>query len=369
MIADAELRDRLAGWLRSRIGGDAGQVELEGLDRVTFGHSAEMMALTVVSTHPGGERRREIVVRMRPAPPALLEPYDLARQFTILEALQNTAVRVPPVLWFEDTGDVLGRPFFVMERVGGTVYEMEAPTEAADQTVARMCQSLAEQLAVIHTVDLEATGLHALDDGAGHLQRELDRWAGEMRRVAKGPLPALERLLAELRATMPAPCPRVTLVHGDAKPGNFAFTDAEVSAVFDWEMTTVGDPLTDIGWLELLWMQPVGITSHPGALAVDDLIAHYESVSGITVQNRPWYRAWNAYKMAVICLVGAMLVEAGHSDDQKLVLAAYGTSMLTAVGLADLGIDDRPDDGPVMPSEERMQHVLNPDPGATVQTS
>ena len=58
----------------------------------------------------------------------------------------------------------------------------------------------------------------------------------------------------------------VTLVHGDAKPGNFAFVGDEVSAVFDWEMTTVGDPLTDIGWLELLWMQPVGITSHPAAL-------------------------------------------------------------------------------------------------------
>jgi aminoglycoside phosphotransferase (APT) family kinase protein len=146
-------------------------------------------------------------------------------------------------------------------------------------------------------------------------------------------------------------------VHGDAKPGNFAFTGGDVSAVFDWEMTTVGDPLTDIGWLEMLWMQPVGITSHPAALSIDDLLAHYEAVSGIKVQNRPWYRAFNAAKMAVICLIGAMLIDSGDSDDQKLVLAAYGTSMMTKIGLTELGIDEPLDDGPVLPREERIQQV------------
>ncbi len=147
-------------------------------------------------------------------------------------------------------------------------------------------------------------------------------------------------------------------MHGDAKPGNFAFTGGEVSAVFDWEMTTVGDPLTDIGWLEMLWMQPVGINSHPAALSIDALLAHYEEISGIKVQNRAWYRAFNAYKMAVICLIGAMLIEDGHSDDQKLVLAAYGTSLMTKAGLSDLGIDEPLDDGPVLPREERIQQVL-----------
>jgi len=147
------------------------------------------------------------------------------------------------------------------------------------------------------------------------------------------------------------------LVHGDAKPGNFAFIGGEVSAVFDWEMTTVGDPLTDIGWLELLWMQSVGITSHPAALSVDALLAHYQAVSGIEVANRSWYRAFNAYKMAVICLIGAMLIDGGHSDDQKLVLAAYGTSMLTKVGLGELGIDEPLADGPVMPRVERIRQV------------
>jgi aminoglycoside phosphotransferase (APT) family kinase protein len=357
MMLDADINERLTSWLRTQLP-DAQEVRVEGLDRVNFGHSAEMMMLTVVTRHADQDTRQDVVLRLRPRPPALLEPYDLARQFTILRALQDTPVRVPRALWLEDSGDVLGRPFFVMQRVAGDVYEMEAPAGVADQTVVRMCQSLAEQLAAIHSVDLKQTGLDALDDGGDHLDRELDHWAAEMNRVKRASLPALERLHQALSDGKPEPCPTVTLVHGDAKPGNFAFADGEVSAVFDWEMTTVGDPLTDIGWLEMLWIQPVGINSHSAALSIDALLAHYEATSGIRVQNRSWYRAFNAYKMAVICLIGAMLVDDGHSDDQKLVLAAYGTSLMTRVGLAELGIEEPLEDGPVLPREERVRQVL-----------
>lgn len=357
MSLGADSQRRLGDWVRTQVP-DADDVRLEGIDRVSFGHSAEMMTLRVLARRRGREDRQDVVLRLRPKPPALLEPYDLARQFAVLRALADTPVRAPRALWLEPTGEVLGRPFFVMERVAGDVYEMEPPAGAADDTVVRMCESLVDQLAAIHTVDLTWTGLDALDDGTNHLDRELDHWAAEMNRVKRDRLPALERLHRALVAGKPEPCPRVTLVHGDAKPGNFAFTGGEVSAVFDWEMTTIGDPLTDIGWLEMLWMQPVGINSHPAALSIDALLAHYESASGIRVANRSWYRAFNAFKMAVICLIGAMLVEDGHSDDQKLVLAAYGTALLTKAGLTDLGIDEPLDDGPVLPREERIAQVL-----------
>ena len=307
-----------------------------------FGHSAEMLALTIVT----GDSRRDVVLRLRPKPPALLEPYDLERQFTILRALAPTPVRVPPALWLEPSGDVLGRPFFVMERVAGDVYEMAAPDTTPDR-VAKMCEGMAEQLAAIHLIDVDAVGLAGLDDGPTHLDRELTHWADEMHRVRRGPLPALERLLAELRATKPTPYERVTLVHGDAKPGNFAFVGDDVSAVFDWEMTTLGDPLTDIGWLELLWMQPVGITSHPGALRIDDLLARYTEASGIVPAHREWYRALNAYKMAVICLIGSMLYAAGSSTDERFALNALGIPLLTQLGLGELGVTEKLDDGPV----------------------
>jgi len=340
-----ELADKLTGWLCVQLQGD--DVRVEGLDRVEFGHSAEMMVLTVVT----GSQRRDVVLRLRPRPPALLEQYDLERQFDILRALAPTPVRAPRALWLEATGDVLGRPFFVMERMPGTVYEMRAPEgpDVTNKRVRRMCLSMAEQLAAIHRVDLDATGLGDLGDGSSHLDRELDHWEQEMHRVARGPLPALERLLKELKDAKPQPYSAITLIHGDAKPGNFAFVGDDVSAVFDWEMTTVGDPLTDIGWMELLWMQPVGITSHPAAPTIEEFLSHYESVSAISTQNRSWYRALNAYKMAVICLIGSMLFDSGASDDQRFVLNAHGISPLTQMGLAELAVDEKLDDGPVMP--------------------
>ncbi len=349
---------RLTGWMRTQLP-DVDDVRVEGLDRIEFGHSAEMMVLTVVTHRGSTENRQDVVMRLRPRPPALLEPYDLARQFTVLRALEGTAVRVPPALWLEDSGDVLGRPFFVMERVAGSVYEMEAPKEpdVAPDGVKRMCISMAEQIAAIHSVDLVAVQLDSLDEGRNHLDREIAHWASEMERVKRGPLPALERLLHELKNSQPPPCPNVTLVHGDAKPGNFAFVGDQVSAVFDWELTTVGDPLTDIGYLELLWRMPVGIPSHNAALTIDEVIDRYESASGITVQNRQWYRALNAFKLAVINLIGSKLFDDGVTDDQRFVLNAYGISLFTQMGLADLGVAEQFDDGPVLPREERMQQA------------
>jgi aminoglycoside phosphotransferase (APT) family kinase protein len=341
-----DLTARLTAWLRTQLPDTEG-LHVEGLDRVDFGHSAEMLTFTIATAAD----RTDVVLRLRPRPPALLEPYDLPRQFRILSALRDTPVRAPHVLWLEESGDVLGRPFLVMQRMPGDVYEMQAP-EGPDATAARirrMCEGMAEQLAAVHNVDLTATGLDALGDGRDHLDREISHWADEMHRVQPAPLPALERLLSELRCSKPEQYPTVTLVHGDAKPGNFAFVADEISAVFDWELSVLGDPLTDLGWMELLWMQPVGITSHPAALSIDEFLGHYEAASGITPRNRSWYRALNAFKMAVICLIGSMLYDTGASDDERFVLNAHGISLLTQLGLADLGITEKLDDGPVLP--------------------
>ncbi len=293
-------------------------------------------------------------------PLRLRNPRSAPIHLEIVEPLKQIRFRLEPndvqPISFDIVLSAVTPPFFE-ERVAGEVYEMAAPQDATPERIRRMCLSMADQLAAIHTVDLSATGLDSLAEEATHLDRELDHWAGEMHRVQRGSLPALERLLEELRATKPQPCPTVTLVHGDAKPGNFAFVGDEVSAVFDWEMTTVGDPLTDIGWMELLWMQPVGITSHPSAPTIDDFLARYEEVSGISTRNREWYRALNAFKMAVICLIGSMLFDDGVTDDQRFLLNAHGISLLTQVGLADLGISEKLEDGPVMPRDERIRAV------------
>jgi aminoglycoside phosphotransferase (APT) family kinase protein len=362
MIRSEEVANRLSAWLGTQLP-EADHVRIEGLDRVEFGHSAEMMVLTVVAQRGDVEERQDVVLRLRPPPPALLEPYDLKRQFDILRALGHTPVRVPRALWLENSGDVLGREFFIMERVAGDVYEMETPN-IASQGIRRMCEGMADQLAAVHSVDLDTVDLRFLGDGRDHLDLELDHWADEMHRVQRGTLPALERLLQALRESKPEPSTKIALVHGDAKPGNFAFVGDDVSAVFDWEMTTIGDPLVDIGWMELLWMQPVGITSHEAALSIEEFLDRYESASGIAPVNRPWYRALNAYKMAVICLIGAMMFDNGDSDDLKLVVAAGGVPILPLLGLADLGVSGQFENGPVEIRPERILDVQSRVPAA-----
>lgn len=354
-----DTQDRLRAWFAEQIP-DAERVEIEGLDTATVGHSAETLLLTVVSRTGNAERRQDVAVRQRPPKPGLLEPYDLQRQFDVLKGLHGTAVRAPRALWIEPSGDVLGRAFFVMERRDGQVWEQQPiPTEmeAEPGLLRRMCESMVDQLAAIHLVDLEASGLDALGDGHDFVNRELDHWAGEMHRVQRGPLPALERLLAELRRQQPERNPRITLVHGDPKPGNFGFVGDEVSVVYDWELATIGDPLTDIGYLELLWTIPVGITSKPSSLTVDEFIARYETQTGTTIEHRRWYRAMQVFKVGVIQLIGSMLFDAGHWNDPRAIGMARGIELMTPIGLRDLGVIEPIAMGPIFPRDERMQSV------------
>ncbi len=352
------MESELASWFAAQLP-EAEVVRIDGLDRVNAGHSAETVLLKLRWRSHGAEEAADLVLRFRPPPPGLLEPYDLKRQFDVLRRLEGTPVRAPRALWHEPTGEVLGREFYVMERLAGTVYEQASPDKLnmAPERVRRMSESLIEQIAAIHTVDLHATGLDAIGDGRNYLDRELEHWAGEMQRVQRGPLPALERLLAVLLETKPEPCPMVTLVHGDAKPGNFAFVGDEVAAVYDWEMATVGDPLADIGWAELMWNMPGEFTTLPGAFSVDEFVARYEELTGIAVEHRGWYRAFQCFKMTVIMLVGAMLFNSGQSDDLRLVDMGIGVPFITQHGLAELGIRERLDHGPVAPREERVEAV------------
>jgi len=354
-----DIRTRLTEWFGARLTGRAEEVRVEGLDLASLGHSAETMLLTLEWREQGRDQQRRLVVRLRPPAPGLLEPYDMHRQFAILRALEPTPVRSPRVFWYEGSRDVLGREFYVMERLDGTVYERVAPEEfaAAPERVTAMSRNLVEQLAAIHLVDAARFGLGFLGDGQGFLDRELGHWANEMHRVQRGTLPALERLLAELIERQPPPCPTITLVHGDPKPGNFAFVGDEVSAVFDWELTSLGDPLADIGWAEVNWTTPGSFTQHPGGLTTDEFVRLYEELTGIEVVHREWYRAFQGYKMVVIMLVASMLFDRGVTEDVRFAYMGLAVDPFTRSALAEFAIDDDLDPGPVTAREERLRAV------------
>ena len=134
-----------------------------------------------------------------PPRPGLLEPYDLRRQFDILRALEPTPVRAPRRSGSSRPARCSGREFYVMERLPGRVYERGVPEELAGdpERIRRMCESMVEQIAAIHAVDLRRDRARLRSsDGHGYVDRELDHWSGEIeRRAQRGPLPALERLV------------------------------------------------------------------------------------------------------------------------------------------------------------------------------
>ena len=349
---------RLGAWFARCLGVE--HVSIEEFSGITTGHSAQTLRGSIAWSGDGAAQRREVVLRVRPAPPGLLEPYDLRRQFDILRALEPTPVRSPRVLWYEDTGDVLGQEFFAMECLPGNVYEREIPEELVrdPERVRCMSESLVDELAAIHTVDIEAAGLGFLGDGHDFLDRQLEYWGGEMRRVQRGPLPALERLLVELQDRKPERSPMVTLVHGDPKPGNFAFVGGAVSAVFDWELTALGDPMADVAYAEITWPLPGTFTTLPSALGHDELAARYERLTGNPVHDREWHRAMQGYKLAVIMLLGSMLFDAGATDDVRLGFMGYGVQMFTVPALAELGVHDELESGPVLARDALRLAVL-----------
>lgn len=342
---------RLAAWFSRRLGVD--RVVVEDVDGVPTGHSAETLRVSI-SWVEESPQHKEVVLRVRPEPPGLLEPYDLRKQFDLIRALESTPVHAPRALWYEETGEVFGREFFVMECAPGTVFEREIPDELVNDParVRRMSEELVDELAAIHSVDVG--GLGFLGNGREFLDRELSYWGGEMRRVQRGPLPALELLLATLKANRPAPSRRVTLVHGDAKPGNFAFVSDRLSATFDWELASLGDPVADVAYAQITWRLPGMFTTLPSSLTTEELVSRYESLTGYEVTDLEWHRALQGFKLAIILLLGSMLFDAGHSDDPRLGLMGYGVHMFTVPALAELGVGDAPEPGAVLPRDERL---------------
>jgi aminoglycoside phosphotransferase (APT) family kinase protein len=302
----------------------------------------------------GAPQREEVVLRVRPKPPSLLEPYDLRKQYEIMRALEPTPVRAPRVLWYEETGDVLGREFLVMAYAPGVAYERNIPDELTNDParVRRMSEELVDELAAIHTVD--PTTLAFLGDGRDFLAEQIAFWSGEMRRVQRGPLPALESLLAALEERVPPRSDVITLVHGDAKPGNFAFVGDELTASFDWEMAVLGDPMADVAYAQVTWELPGMFTTLPSALSIDELVTRYEAKSGIVTHDLVWHRSFQRYKLGVIMLIASMLFDSGESDDPRFSMMGRVVAMYTTPAFADLGLDNVENQGAVMARPERL---------------
>src|SRR5580658_6982019 len=248
--------ERLAVWLNDHV--EDGPVELQGIELIAGGRSN----LTYRLSGSGPAGTRLLVLRRPPLGHVLPTAHDMTREYRVLSALAGTQVPVAPLVAPCTDESVIGSPFYVMEFVPGVVMRARADTAVLTREQAgELSQCLADMLAAIHGVDVEAVGLGDLGRGAGYLRRQLDRWQRQWQlSTARDTrdMPGYDRLVQRLSAALPAEGD-VTLVHGDFRLDNALVTldpRPRIAAVVDWEMATLGDPLADLGLTLVYWTDP-----------------------------------------------------------------------------------------------------------------
>jgi aminoglycoside phosphotransferase (APT) family kinase protein len=284
----------------------------------------------------------DVVLRRPPRPPLPPSAHDVVREARLLQALEDQPVRTPRVLVRHDEEDVLGVPFYVMEQVHGDVIGAELPSRfAGDAAKDRIVDELVDALVELHAVDWRGAGLDWFGKGDGrYLERQLRRFGGLWERNATRSLPEVDEAAAWLQAHLP-PQRESTLVHGDYRLGNVMFgsgPDAgprgtagerddvpHLAAIFDWELSTIGDPLADLGYLTANYAQdgidsgPLAsmsaVTAQPGFPTREAIVERYAARSGRDVDDIRWYQVLAGWKACVFLEGSYRRHLAGAGDD------------------------------------------------------
>jgi aminoglycoside phosphotransferase (APT) family kinase protein len=317
-LVDAEALER---WLDAQLGGP-GRVDVE---RHQAGHSNETFFVTRGDQH--------WVLRRPPRGAFLPTAHDVLREHRVLSALAGTGVRSPkPVIACEDIA-VIGVPFYLMEKVDGFVIRTELPPGFRDDDSAGeragLGDELVDALAELHAVDWRAAGLEGWGRPTGYLQRQIKRWNGQLELATQfsRPLPDLVRIRDWLSQHAPEDSDP-TIVHGDYKLDNVIFSPdapARLLSIFDWEMSTIGDPLADVGWLLSYWRDPedppnpihpdLALMTASGFSTRAELLARYSERTGRSMRDITFYSVLAVWKLAVLLEGSYARHLAGVTDD------------------------------------------------------
>jgi aminoglycoside phosphotransferase (APT) family kinase protein len=330
-LAPLIIRENLEQYLEERLPADTRAIELE---RIGEGHS------NITFLVKRGDDR--VVLRRPPRPPLPPSAHDVLREWRILDAVKDTEVRAPRTLLACDDEAVIGAPFYVMEYVEGTVVTdyIPPPLDNPEQRK-RMGESLVDALVEVHAVDWSAVGLDGYGKPTGYLDRQLRRFNGLWEHNKTRELPRVQQIGDWLAENKPE-SPPATIVHGDFRLGNTMVANdppARVIAIFDWELSTIGDPLADLGYLTVTWAQPgdpedtmysslTSVSRREGFPTRDELISYYEERTGRSMSDLRWYQTLALWKATVFMEGNYKRSLAGTTDDPYLKLFDEGVPRL-----------------------------------------
>nr|WP_210341783.1 phosphotransferase family protein [Rhizobium setariae] len=285
------------------------------LERISGGQSNPTYFVTY-----GGER---MVLRKKPAGPILPGAHAIEREYRVLSALHPTNVPVPrPILLHEDT-DLLGTPFYLMERVEGRVFSDCALPELPREARNEIYSGMADALAKLHALRPDHVGLGDFGRPGNYFERQINRWTKQWLESPSARIAALDRLADWLPTNMPPDDGAVSIAHGDFRLGNMLFhpRESRVVAILDWELSTLGHPLADLGFCVMPWHTAPG--EYGGILGLDIEALHLPSESAFlkryydeaipTAPLQRFHVAFALFRFAVIFIGIADRARAGNA--------------------------------------------------------
>ncbi len=338
-----DLIPRIRDYLASRMP-DARDLALVNVQRIAVGWSHETW-LFDLTWHEGGESRGQALCLRRDPGNALLRHLsDLEEQFRVLTCLAPTPLPTPKPYWFERDATVLGAPFLVMERVPGACPNPWGKEGRAFYAAAAargtLPASFTATLATLHTLDWRAAGLDFLGvpaAGTGFARREIAKWRELIAVSEHPPEPILTDLICWLEANAPA-TERITLVHGAYRTGNLLIHEDRISAVLDWELQVLGDPMYDVAYvLSDLNREATPLLSN--LVERDAFFRDYEAATGFTIDEEVcrYYNALYAMRSAAFWMSASGLYAAGRSDDLRLARTAWSVPVVLERAARELG--------------------------------
>ena len=290
--------EALGEWLEANVEGFTGPFELT---KFPSGQSNPTYRIRAASG--------DFVMRRKPFGKLLPSAHAVDREFKLLSALHPLGFPVPEPLALCGDPEVIGAIFYVMELARGRSYADGALPDFDPPTRRHMYEQLVDTLADLHSIDPETVGLGDFGKPGNYFERQVARWTRQYRDSQTDYLPEMERLIAFLPETLPEQS-RTGIVHGDYRIDNAMFDgDGTLTAVLDWELATLGDPVADFSYLAMQWMMPAdggaglrGLDLDAlGIPTLDEIVSRYSERSGVPVSGLlDWYFAYNLFRLAGI---------------------------------------------------------------------
>ncbi len=342
-MSETETSVAIRDYLATRLP-DAEGLRLEAMVQMDVGWSHETFLFDACYREAAADKTLPLCLRRDPGNALLRHFSDLGDQFRVLQCLENTPLPTPKPYWYESDPAILGAPFLVMEKVPGTCPSpwgsagQRLDAEAAARGV--LPESFTDTLATLHTLDWKAAGLSFLgvpEPGNDFALREVHKWRGLIEASGREPDPILADLLGWLEANAPS-TDRVTLVHGAYRTGNLLIDDDRISAVLDWELQVLGDPMYDVSYvLADLNREGSELLSH--LVSRDAFFRRYEDATGIAIDEEVcrYYQTLYLMRGVAFWMSAAGLYASGRSDDIRLARTAWSVPVVLESAARALG--------------------------------